>query len=759
MEKNIISPLLWGTAAAALCAMPAIAASDNAAKDDTIIVDGEKLNERALQDLNTPSFGVGIGARQIEAVNAFNVEDSFKYAPNLIVRKRYVGDNNATLAFRGNHNFQTARALVTIDGFTISNFLGSNFATAPKWGVIAPGDIDRVEIVYGPSSARYSGHALGGALRLKTREITQNEARLSAQVFRGDYDYYATDANLDGFAIDAGLDVVVSERARLNISYRYFENEGQPQQWRRLVGGAQRQALIDDGVVTAAYFDQAITDDELGFLRIAAEDSIVQSTEQQIRLRGSYDFGNGWKVRSLAALLIDEEDTSNPRSFLIDDNGAPSFIGVSGVSQSLSEDTELLLGLGLEGHGAGWALDFAVSRFDVLKAEDRRSDNFDPVTGQAPQSGRITIGDDTSWLNFDGTAARRFGAHNIIVGVSYAGYNFNTPRFALADWRSDTSGPITSASGGETRLLGAFVENAITLSPNWLATFGLRAEHWKTKDGFLVNGATRVDYPDRTESALSPKAALTFTPRDDWSFTASAALATRFPTPGELYQASLITFGPNVGELNFGAFNPDLDPERGLDIQLTATKSFDKAALTISLFRQAVDDTLFSQTVPELGTSLVTNIGEVTTNGIDIVAASEDLFIDGLSIDANVSVLDAEVTQNPVNPALVGNNFPRVPNLRANASIRYAPDDYWLFAVGWRYQDTPDRNIENTTTSRCGTFFCVSNFSFVDLKATRRFGDVAVSVGIDNVTDERAFVFHPYPGRTALIEVSWKGGF
>src|SRR3546814_14743795 len=101
---------------------------------------------------------------QIAAINAINAEDVVRYAPALIVRKRYIGDANATLSFRNMHTTQTPRALVTVDGFTISNFLGADFFTAPKWAVLAPDDIARAEIIYGPTSARYSrseGRRLG----------------------------------------------------------------------------------------------------------------------------------------------------------------------------------------------------------------------------------------------------------------------------------------------------------------------------------------------------------------------------------------------------------------------------------------------------------------------------------------------------------------------------------------------------------------------------------------------------------------------
>src|SRR3546814_18229266 len=85
-----------------------------------------------LQDLKTPALGVGIGGEQIAAINAINAEDVVRYAPALIVRKRYIGDANATLSFRNMHTTQTPRALVTVDGFTISNFLGAAFRSEER---------------------------------------------------------------------------------------------------------------------------------------------------------------------------------------------------------------------------------------------------------------------------------------------------------------------------------------------------------------------------------------------------------------------------------------------------------------------------------------------------------------------------------------------------------------------------------------------------------------------------------------------------
>ncbi len=746
--------LLSASALAALlmsgAARAETAASDSAAAPSDIVVTAQ-LEDRELRELKTPSLGVGIGAGQIAAINAINVEDAVRYAPALVVRKRYIGDANATLSFRNMHTTQTPRALVTVDGFVISNFLGADFDTAPKWAVLAPDDIARAEIVYGPTSARYSGNSMGGTMLIKTRDITETTARLNVQMFGQNYRYYQTDETLFGWSVDGGLDVALGTRGGISIGYRHFRNEGQPQEW-RTVGASSR------------YGDQGIVDSKLSFLRIGAQDATVDSTEDQLRLRGRYDLGGGWTVRALAALLVDREATLNPKSFLRDAGGAETFIGIDGVNVGIARSTELLTGIGLAGEAAGWTLDLSFSRFDLLDDRERRSDNFDVETGARPLAGRLMTGD-AWWNSFEARAERGFGAHALALGLSYAGYANDNRTHTTSDWRRASVEALRDASGGRTRLLGAFVEDAIALTPQLTATLGLRYEGWRASGGFLTDGGTTVRYGGRDHDALSPKAALRFSPDDLTEITASAALATRFPTVRELYQPGLVAYGPNVGQLDLNGFDPDLKPEKAVDLQLTASRRIGNVKVTLSGYRQDVRDTIFSQTIaiPDAVTgelaqsSLMTNIGKVRTWGADLIVSAGNILIDGLALDANASWIDADVTRNPLNPALVGNRFPRVPRWRANASVRYSPGTDWTLAANFRHQSTPDRNIENNSSSLCDTFYCVTAFSFVDLKASGRLGRFELSAGVDNLFDEKAFVYHPYPGRTFVLGLKWEG--
>src|SRR5690606_6308150 len=140
--------------------------------------------------------------------------------------------------------------------------------------------------------------------------------------------------------------------------------------------------------------------------------------------------------------------------------------------------------------------------------------------------------------------------HALAFGLSYAGYSDDNRTHITSDWRSATVTGLRDASGGKTRIFGAFTEDAITLTSQLTATLGLRYETWRASGGFLTSGGASVRYGNRSHDAWSPKAAMNFKPDEHSEIIASAALATRFSTVRELYQPGLIAYGAKVGELD-----------------------------------------------------------------------------------------------------------------------------------------------------------------------------------------------------------------
>ena len=65
--------------------------------------------QRQPVDPDTPAVVTSITREQIESHTNVTTEDALKYAPNLMVRKRYIGDRNSVFAGRDFNELQSAR--------------------------------------------------------------------------------------------------------------------------------------------------------------------------------------------------------------------------------------------------------------------------------------------------------------------------------------------------------------------------------------------------------------------------------------------------------------------------------------------------------------------------------------------------------------------------------------------------------------------------------------------------------------------------
>src|SRR5205085_9081832 len=132
-----------------------------------------------------PTTTESIPHEQIEqSINATDSEDALKYFPSLLVRKRYVGDyNHAVLSSRASGTGNSARSAVYADGILLSNFLGNGvggLTFPPRWGLVTPEEIERVDVMYGPFSAAYPGNSVGAVVDYVTRMPTRLEAHAKA---------------------------------------------------------------------------------------------------------------------------------------------------------------------------------------------------------------------------------------------------------------------------------------------------------------------------------------------------------------------------------------------------------------------------------------------------------------------------------------------------------------------------------------------------------------------------------------------------
>jgi iron complex outermembrane recepter protein len=171
-----------------------------------------------------------------------------------------------------------------------------------------------------------------------------------------------------------------------------------------------------------------------------------------------------------------------------------------------------------------------------------------------------------------------------------------------------------------------------------------------------------------------------------------------------------------------------------------------------------VEDTIFSlQGFNQFGviTSSFKNVDRVRQWGVELIYEGTDVLLEGLSVDANLAWIDARTERNRALPESEGVQFPRIPRWRANGTLRYRFGEGWMASLGVRYASRPNTNL--TGTQRGDTFGYASEQLIADVRVSYDITEaLQLAVGIDNLNNDKAWAFHPFPQRTALVELRWR---
>ena len=730
-----MSRIMLALGAMPLALVPPSAHAGEEAPAGAILVIGQR--ESAIS-IEPRGLSVSLGDEQFEGINAQNVEDLMKYAPDFFVRKRYGGDSNGVPGFRGTHSTQSARTLVMIDGFTVSNFLGNSFNFSPKWGVVGPGEVEQFDIVYGPYSARHAGNSMGGVVNITTRSPERTEAFATVQGLAQKYDQYGTHDTYSGYSAEAGFGFRQKEGPwSLRVSGRHFRNDGQPMSF---YGGAvpagATGAIVDPG--------QAIPNAPSVIVAAQSPAAIMQD---QAKLRIGYDGASDVTGELLLAYWHNLDSQTRPDCYLRDAAGPLPCPAAARWSRTVRD--ELLAGLKISAPLSDAVnVQANVSTYQILRSDGFSSKSYE--TGVSGGAGTLARQGPTYWWTGELSVTADLSSMELAAGGSANLYATDATNYTLANWRSDDGRIAGTRTFGKTRNLAAWAELRVPFDPVTL-TLGGRFEDWRAYDGGIE---TVVAYDNRHETAFQPKASLEWPIDPETTLQLSLAKATRFPTVGELFQGSL----NGDGSFNQDSFDPNLKPERSTDANLLLAHDFGGLKLTGSAFWQRVRNTIFSFTgfnQNGVTTSSFKNIDVTRQYGFELIAEARDVLVPGLDIDANAAWIDSITVRNDSAPAAEGVQFPRIPRWRVNANLRYRVAEPVLISIGMRYASRP--NTDLLGLQRGDTFGYTSELFALDAKVNWDVTDqLRISAGVDNITNNRAWVYHPYPQRSFLLEAGWR---
>jgi len=745
-------------------AMSSAFADDAAApRIDTVVVRGSNPSSLPTQ---IPTTIEGIGREEIaRSINALDAEDALKYLPSLLVRKRYNGDyNHAVLSTRASGTGNSARSAVYADGILLSNYLGNGASFAPRWGMVSPEEIERVDVLYGPFSAAYGGNSVGAVVDYVTRMPTRFEAHAKFSYSRQPFELYGTDTTYNGRQGSMSLGDRVG-RWSWYLDLSRADGEGQPLTFPTRYPSAA--AASGAGIpVTGAVPGQDRTWRDWLILGAATRYHTVQdhvkaklAYDFSPTLRATYVFG-GWKNTS----------EGRPQSYLRDAGGQPVYGGTVNIggrayalaatdfNQSNESLRHVMHGLTVKSNTKGvFDWEVAASLYDYDKDSLRAPTVALPAAANGG-AGRIVNGGGTGWNTFAAKGTWRpegAAAHVAEFGYQREAYKLRSIENATADWIGGAPGARNQAFRGRTGIDALYAQDTWKFAPSWKTVLGLRYERWHARDGQTSNATTTVAQGSRHESHFSPKAALAFQANDDWTLKASLGRAVRMPTVSELYQGGINGAGVLINN------DPDLKPERSWTGELTAERTLDgeqmRGLLRLTAFGERTHDALYSQTnvLVTPNVTNVQNVDRIGTKGLELAWNATDAGLRGLDLNASTTWTDSKIDRNDKFPASVGKWQPRIPEWRATGQATYRVNDRLAATLAARYSGPQYSTLDNSDPNGFA-YQGASKYFTADMRVTYRIDrQWSVALGIDNLNNYQYWNFHPYPQRTYVAELKF----
>ncbi|MGC3978733.1 MAG: TonB-dependent receptor plug domain-containing protein [Paludibacteraceae bacterium] len=183
--------------------------------------DVTSASKRAEKSINSPLSTTVLSRDEIINSGATSIPEALRLIPGMIVREKTTGNYDAHI--RGNDNLppknmfiysENSISLVMIDGRPVYNYAfgGSFWETLP----VDLNDIDRIEVIRGPSSALYGPNAVSGVVNIITLKPEIKKLKTDAGVQFGNNNAKLANASL-AFGVNDKL------KFRVSGNYTHFD--------------------------------------------------------------------------------------------------------------------------------------------------------------------------------------------------------------------------------------------------------------------------------------------------------------------------------------------------------------------------------------------------------------------------------------------------------------------------------------------------------------------------------------------------------
>jgi iron complex outermembrane recepter protein len=553
---------------------------------------GVARSETPLREL--PQSVRVIPRQVIDDIGAVRLEEAYDYVSGVTRQNSFGGlwDNFAIRGFAGNEN-------------TGPNFLRNGFAG--NRGFNAPRDmanVERIEVLKGPSAALYGASEPGGILNIVTKK-PQFKAGNSVELYAGSYDSYRTSFDSTGplsenlaYRLNVAVedkgsfrDHIDSERYLVAPSFTWVLSPNTLLNYDLEM--LRHKAPMDRGVVAVGGRTGSISRET--FLGEPGDGDItIDNKTHQLTLE--HEFTSDWKAK--AGLAYRTTD-------------------LAGYSTEVRPSNPLLF--------------VPVGSRNVNRERRYRNYDSEDTSFQGELHGKFTTGSIKHEL-LTGLDSYRFTLDSVMMRVRPANYAIN-----IDDPVYGQPLPTPTANTDtleKQRATGVFLQDQIHLAEDWRLLLGVRHDRFQQTIDNRRTGLRSSQSHGKT------------TPRIGLTWLLSPTLS--------VYALASESFRPNTGsDVAGGAFAPE--EGRAKEVGIKYESADKRYGGTLSLYEIDKKNVLTNDPV-NAGFSLAA--GEARSRGVEIDVSGQ--LTAKLRVTANYAYVDAEITKDN-NVALVGARLLNVP--------------------------------------------------------------------------------------------------
>ncbi|MFZ2890533.1 TonB-dependent receptor [Sulfuricurvum sp.] len=728
-----------------------------------VTVSASKIEQSTLE---APVNVSVITAKDIEKNNNQRLGDALNAkVPGLYLRGGALGNARPGVtmlsSMRGQGGTLT-KVAVLVDGMNMVDA----YSGQVNWAMVSMEDVETIEVVPGVGSSLYGSNAMGGVINITTKEPTKEEMLFNFGTGFGDSaGEYASMLYRNKFHNGLGVVFGASQNNRDGYVSEYVTKTptGTP------AGGA----IVVNGAIPTTTTAGVST-------YIVGDKGDNASKAQNIHAKVYYDLSNTSKIHAGFAYSDNKSLATSYNSYLLDASGNPIAIGTTATSLSLDGKATTIKEQDFAGsipmgntalrYFAGYDGKIEDSKLSLNFGKiDRDSWNASIGSTATLSSGAGTLSTSpNSTTNASAQLSVPIGdSHYIIVGASTEIGELNQKKYAVSNWTDmDTKTAELDRIDAKSTTNSLFVQDQLALGDDLLFYIGGRYDSWTAGGtGVVTTGSVpgTFVYPDRSESAFSPKIAAVYMLNNRTSIKSS--VGTGFRAPTNYYLFANPTFSgaaaPN-GKMIYS--NPDLKPEKSTAFDLGVEYHFvEGGKATATYFVTKTKDLIYQKvtkvaqyTDPVINKvidyeSRQENTGEALARGIEL--AGEYPLSDWLEVRGSYSYTDSKVTKDDTNTGMEGKRVTNVPKNMASLAFEVNQGD-WSGVLSGRYVGEVFSNNDNSDTVK-DVWTGYSKYSVVDLKVNYQINkNFKASMMVDNVLNEEYYEYYRMPGRGVTLQLS-----